>query len=222
MALEDGEIPHSPMARMKPPKVPLDPPEFPRTDDLRRVLAACRGTSFAARRDRALIRLLADTGMRRSELANLRVDDLEFYVDENGAWGLARVILKGGRKHAYSFSTLAVNDLRSYVRVRRKHPRAHDPALWLGRDGRGPMTDNGIAWTVRRRGEQAGIAGLRLHLFRHASAHNFMAKGESTANLARKMGWSSDQMARRYAASAEEERARDEHRRLSLGDELGP
>ena len=59
--LEEEELPN-PMACMKPPIVP----EQPRPDRpgrcLRRLLAACAGRSFEARRDTAIIMLLLDTG----------------------------------------------------------------------------------------------------------------------------------------------------------------
>jgi site-specific recombinase XerD len=71
-AVDEGEIPVSPMAKMRPPVVPETPPPIVSDADLVRLLKACDGTDFLARRDGAIIRLLLDTGMRRSELAGLR------------------------------------------------------------------------------------------------------------------------------------------------------
>ena len=52
------------MARVRPPAVPDHPPPVLRAEELERLLAACAGTSFEERRDTAIIRLLASTGMR--------------------------------------------------------------------------------------------------------------------------------------------------------------
>jgi len=76
--VNEDEIRESPMARMRPPAVPDDPPPVLRTEELERLLAACAGTSFEDRRDTAVIRLLASTGMRRGECIGLRVEDVDF------------------------------------------------------------------------------------------------------------------------------------------------
>ena len=56
------------MEKIRPPIVPEQ--EVPVIDpaDIARLLKVCAGTSFEDRRDRAVISLLADTGVRRSEL----------------------------------------------------------------------------------------------------------------------------------------------------------
>ena len=64
--LVDDEIKRSPMEKMKSPTVPEEPPPVITDDELRRLLHACEGRDFYARRDTAIIRLLLDTGMRRA------------------------------------------------------------------------------------------------------------------------------------------------------------
>lgn len=71
--LDEEEIERNPMARMKPPTVPENPVPVLTLDELRRLVASCEGRSLADRRDSAIIRLFADTGMRVSELAGLAV-----------------------------------------------------------------------------------------------------------------------------------------------------
>ena len=69
---EEGEVKESPMARTKPPRVPLDSPEVLREGQLRSLLAACdKGQSTEDRRDAAIIRVFIDTGARLSEITNL-------------------------------------------------------------------------------------------------------------------------------------------------------
>ena len=52
--LEEGEIKVSPMAHMRPPHVPEEPPEVLRLENLRALLATCDGTDFEERRDQAV------------------------------------------------------------------------------------------------------------------------------------------------------------------------
>ena len=49
-AQEEGEIQESPMGRMKPPKIPEEPPPLRSDQELRRLLKACEGTAFPDRR----------------------------------------------------------------------------------------------------------------------------------------------------------------------------
>jgi site-specific recombinase XerC len=94
---EEGEIPTDPMARMKPPIVPEQPVSLVPEDGLRRLLDACAGKDFDARRDTAIIMFLLDTGARRAELAGLRLADLDFDLD------VALVLGKGRRERALPF-----------------------------------------------------------------------------------------------------------------------
>jgi integrase len=66
---EDGEIPVSPMARMKPPTVPEVPVPVLGVEEVKRLLAACRGKDFDNVRDEAVLRLFIDTGMRLKRIA---------------------------------------------------------------------------------------------------------------------------------------------------------
>src|SRR5579859_7834777 len=69
---EEGEITASPMAKMRPPRIPEQPVPVLPDDDIRRLLACCAGKSFRDRRDAAVIRLFLDTGMRLEGMAGLR------------------------------------------------------------------------------------------------------------------------------------------------------
>jgi integrase/recombinase XerC len=63
-ALEEGEITTDPMARMRLPSVPEDPPGILIDAELRALLKACEGQEFVARRDTAIIMTFIDTGAR--------------------------------------------------------------------------------------------------------------------------------------------------------------
>lgn len=62
----EDEIADSPMARMRSPAVPDEPPPVLRLEELERLLAVCAGTSFEDRRDTAIIRRVPSSSRLRS------------------------------------------------------------------------------------------------------------------------------------------------------------
>jgi site-specific recombinase XerD len=118
---EEDEIAASPMAKLSPPIVPDQPVPVIADDGLRRLLAACAGKGFDARRDTAIIMLLVDTGARRAELVDLTLADVDLDLD------VLLVVGKGRRERALPFGHKAGEALDRYLRARARHKHADLP-----------------------------------------------------------------------------------------------
>lgn len=209
----EEEIRTSPMARMRPPRVTEEAPKVLTDVELTRLFKACAGRTFEARRDAALMRVLADSGMRRGELAGLMVADV--HLEGAGLILLRGETSKGNRDRLVPLSREAVAAMDRYLRLRHSHAYAHEPWLWLGKRGR--LSDSGILQVVERRGRQAGVPGLHPHRFRHTFAHRGQRGGMSASSLMAIGGWKDPAMLARYGRSAAAELAVAEYRRVFDG-----
>lgn len=210
---EEGEVTRNPMTRMKSPKVGEQPVGVLSDDDVVALLKACSGRTFADRRDAAIIRLMLDSGGRRSEVAGMLLENIR--LDDQ----MILVTSKGGDAEYVYFGAKCARDLDRYLRVRAKHPKASLPALWLA--PKGGLTGSGLYQMLQDRAAQAGLAvHVRPHLFRHTFAHALKSAGASDEDTARLGRWKDINVMRKYGRALSARRAQETHRRLSPGDRL--
>jgi site-specific recombinase XerD len=200
--VDDGEIKVSPMARIKPPAVEDRLPDDLDDDAFEAMLRTTQGKGFEARRDRAILMLLADTGLRRAECASLRMTDLDLDADPP----YAKVMGKGRKERIVVFRPETATAIDTYVRRERKtRAMAGRPELWLGRAG--ALTGIGIGDVVSRRARQAGLSDVHAHLLRHRWAHRRKASGMPEEDIMALGGWASREIMARYGRSNTTRRA---------------
>jgi integrase/recombinase XerD len=220
---EDERASPNPMTWVEGPKVTKRAKPSFDDEELARLLTSCQGSSFADRRDTAILRVLIDTGMRVSALASLRYDpDDEALGDVFLTQRKLRARLRGGGENWVPIGKKAAAALDRYIRMRARHDRSSSPWLWLGVQGHNTahMTDSGIRDMVGRRGEQAGIQNVHPHRFRRSFAGRWLAAGGSADDLIHITGWKAYGMVREYTEARGSARAHDAHSRLSPGDRL--
>jgi site-specific recombinase XerD len=208
---DEGELSSDPLVGLKPPKLDNKVVEALTDNQLRDLIKACQGKGLRDRRDEALVRLMAETGLRASEVVALKVADLDL---QRGIVTVRRG--KGGKGRVAPFGPQTAAALDRYLRMRRSHKLAHTDALWLGVGGK-TFAYFGLNDTLRDRAQVAGIARFHLHVMRHTAATRWLRAGGSEGGLMAVAGWSTRDMIDRYTGASASERAADEARTLNLG-----
>jgi integrase/recombinase XerC len=155
------------------PTDPIQPPDPDRhrrripdyfTDaQIRQLLAVCQ-----CRRDRAIVLTLLDTGLRRNELLELNVEDLDFQE------GFLLVHGKGNKQRFVPFGQRCSAALQEYLCFR--HPKTG--ALWRNRLGK-RLRAGGLRSLLLRLKTQAGLeCRVHPHKFRHTFARAYLEHGD--------------------------------------------
>jgi site-specific recombinase XerD len=178
---------------------PEEPAIIPFTeDDLKRLLAACERTAGYVRpgkrltdnkrrtvlRDRAIVLLLLDTGIRASELADMAVRDVDVRNRRITVTG------KGRKSRALPISPETAKALWKYLTTERATDRMHDPLFVAVDTGEG-MTRITLLTFLKRLGARAGVANCHPHRFRHTFAVMYLRNGGNAFELQMALGHTS-------------------------------
>lgn len=199
-AHDEQEVDYNPTARITVPRPDPPPPATLSTEELAALFDACGGAGFRERRDLALLRMFAATGLRTAEMLRLELVDLDLA-------GRVAVIRKGkgGKPRAVRFDPETSAILDRYKRVRSRHRHAQHPRLWIGQ--RGPLTKAAPTDILNKRSRQARIGHVHPHQLRHTFADRFLEQGGTEGDLQELGGWESAEVMRRYGKHRAQERA---------------
>jgi integrase/recombinase XerD len=210
--VDEGELSSNPLIGLKPPKGDKKVVHALTDEQLKRLVAACKGNSLQDRRDEAIMRFMAETGVRASEVTAMQVEDMNVHE------GKAIVRRgKGGKGRVVPFGVQTAAVIERYIRARKAHRLAETGALWLGGGGKG-LGYYGLDKALKGRAAAAGVEGFHLHIMRHTFATKWLRAKGSESGLMAVAGWSNRDMIDRYTGASASERAAEEARTLGLGD----
>lgn len=209
---DEGEQDVDPLVGLKPPRLSERLIEPLTEGELSALLKACEGKEFRDVRDMAIVRLMAETGLRAGEAVGLTLDDLDL-----GAGLVTIRKSKTGRGRVVHIGPKTAQAIDRYLRIRRTHKLAGRPDVWLGERSTG-LGYTGLWTALKRRAAMAGITRFHPHLFRHTAASRWLSRGGSEGGLMAQAGWSQRAMLDRYSRATASARAAEEAKRLGLGD----
>jgi integrase/recombinase XerD len=162
-------------------------------DDIRRLLAACERPKgdlypWMAERDRTILMLLLDTGLRAGELCGLEIADV--HLDRSDPY--IKVTGKGRKEREIGLGITARQQMHRWLYRYRPDTAPDTRAVFNTRD-RAALDAKGLAALLRRLKEAAGITHIRCspHDFRHTFSFSFLAHGGDVMRLSRLLGHTS-------------------------------
>jgi len=195
----------NPMARVDMPKVPQTILPAYTSTELRAILKACK-----QQRDRAIVLVLLDTGLRASEALGLTVGDIDL--------GTGNVMVHQGKGGKDRMVYLGPRTRRELIRYWRERDGLLDDApAWMDQRGKA-LRYWGLRQMFERLSERSGVK-ITAHGFRRTFAIEMLRNGASIYHLQRLMGHSDLTVLRRYLDLAETDLS-DAHRKASPVDHM--
>lgn len=216
-AVCEGFLHESPMVKIKvsKPKPKVVTPYT--TEEIKKMLAVCNydyehNAKFLASRNRAIILVLLDTGIRLSELVGMTISDIDSET------GYIKVTGKGAKERMVRIGKTAQKALWRYLIYR---PNNSMKELWLTEEAK-PLDQSGVQSLIKRLKQRTGITSQgSVHRFRHTFALNFLRADKNVFNLQYLLGHSDLDMVKRYTAALGMEDALEAHKKASPADLMG-
>jgi site-specific recombinase XerD len=197
--MSEKVIDRNPFDRVKMPRVPRKVMPTFTDSQIQSLLNSIPVKSAQGYRDYTIIMTLLDTGMRVSELCNLKLADVQLED------GMVKVMGKGNKERVIPIGKQVQRFIWHYLTRSRPEPAGPNcDYLFLTREGR-QLTKDRIEAIIARHGVKAGLVGVRCspHTFRHTAAVKFLRNGGGVFSLQRLLGHSSLDMTRHYCEIAD-------------------
>lgn len=171
--LRSGMILANPMAKVVTPKTGKKLPSFVEEKGMEKLLTQVTfADDFFGERDKLIIELLYATGMRRSELRNLKDTDLDSWNSQ------IKVLGKGNKERLIPLHPEMMQKIKSFIEQRKNElPEYAHPFVFPGKK-LAPIKDHEIYWAVKN--HLAAVTTLEKkspHILRHTFATHLLNQG---------------------------------------------
>lgn len=168
--------------------------DFLEIEEVDQLLSQIKGTGLSSKRNRAIIELLLASGLRITELCQLRRQDVNLSKDEYTIRG------KGGKVRLAFLNDRARYSIKDYLKIREdKNPYlfiAHDLNLSTPK----PIRPRSIQRIIKELAERAGIdKRITPHVLRHSFATHLLSRGADLRSVQEMLGHSSISTTQIYA-----------------------
>lgn len=187
--VKEGVLEKNLAALISGPKVGKRLPVYVRQEQMGALLEACpveeEAAGFSRVRDRLILLVAYEAGLRRSEISGLRLEDVDF------SRRCLRVRGKGGRLREIPAIDELLEDMREYLTERGKVVTQEHGLFFVTDKGR-PVYDQFIyRLVVRELGEHTTLSKRSPHVLRHTFATHLLQSGATIQGIRELLGHSS-------------------------------
>src|SRR6476646_5518908 len=178
----DGHISHNPAEDLDTPQRFNYLPKFLTEDEINSLFGVPDVSTEEGIRDRAILETMYATGLRVSELVNLKQADVDLLA------GLIVCHGKGSKERRVPLGKSAIHWLQQYAAAKAEYGKQTLPHVFLQRGK--PFTRH-VAWSmIKRYAESAGIKNVSPHTLRHSFATHLMQHGADSRSVQALLGHS--------------------------------
>ena len=169
----EGHIQKSPISDIESPKLDKKLPEVLTETEISKLIQSCDLNDNFGQRNRTIIEVLYGTGIRVSELIDLKLSNIFF--EEN----IMKITGKGNKERFVPLGNIASNEMKEYLKIRNKNiiDTKFSDILFLNRYGRG-LTRSMIFKIISDSYKKVGLnKKISPHTLRHSFATHLLKNG---------------------------------------------
>jgi integrase/recombinase XerC len=209
-AVSEGVLETSPLIKIKVPRAERKVVKALDSNEVNQVISSLPDT-FDGIRNKAIILVLVDCGLRLGELLNIKM------IDINIEQQIMKVDGKTGER-VVRHGNATAKTLKWYLK-RRNKINGHNDSLWLTKKG-DTLQDSSVETLFIKLRKRTGIY-IHPHLLRHTFATMWLKNGGESLMLQRLLGHTTLMMTNRYCQAVGCYDAIESHKKFSPVDNLG-
>ena len=179
--LSEGITEEDPLENLSTPKGWKHLPKILGIEDVVSLIEKPKGKKFSLR-DKAILELIYSSGLRASEIINLKLNDINFEA------GFITVIGKGSKERVVPMNERAMKSLKKYINELRPSilKKKTSPNLFIAKGGK-PMTRQRLWQLIKLYSEGLPIK-ISPHTLRHCFASHLLDGGADLRALQKMLG----------------------------------
>jgi len=177
----DGHLKASPAEDIAAPQKGFYLPKFLNKSEMETLLAQPDVSTENGLRDRAILELMYSSGLRVSEVVNIKIRDLDLEM------GILTCTGKGSKTRRVPMGSSAVEWVKSYISARQKIENIEIPNLFVSPGGK-MLNRQLIHSFIKAYGDKCGLEGVSPHTLRHSFATHLVQNSADIRSVQQMLG----------------------------------
>lgn len=177
----EGHVEKNPADDLVSPQKGVYLPRFLNQADIEILLASPDVSTEIGLRDRAVLELMYACGLRVSEVVSIKTGDIDLDV------GILTATGKGSKMRRVPVGTSAIEWVKSYLALRRRHEDPRVENLFTNESGQ-PLTRQVIHSFIKTYAKKCGFDGVSPHTLRHSFATHLVQNNADIRSVQQMLG----------------------------------